>query len=139
MGRNGPVFLKSLRHPRFAPTMWIWSLIGLAYYAACFLGMYRLLKVRPLHWELAFALILVVQASNAAWNYLFFRRRDLRLGFWFFLPYALIVAVLIFVLAIVDFRSAISFGAYGAYLPYAAWFTYQVWQLNPASCRVSPE
>ena len=112
--------------------MWVWSLIGLAYYAACFLGMYRLLRFRPPYWQLACGLIVVVLAGNAAWNYIFFRRRDLRLSFCFLIPYALVVAVLIGTLFLLDARSAIAFAAYGGYLPYAAWFSYRTWKLNPA-------
>jgi tryptophan-rich sensory protein len=132
MGRQGPAFLKSLKQPRWAPKMWVWPLIGLAYYAACFLGMYRMLKLRPPYWQLAVALILTVLAANAAWNHVFFRRHDLRLSFWYGIPYALLVAGLLLLLAIVDAWSAIAFGAYGAYLPYASWFSYQTWKLNPA-------
>jgi len=132
MGRQGPAFLKSLRQPRFAPKLWIWSLIGLAYYAACFFAMYRLLSLRPAHWSLALALILVVLTANAAWNYVFFRLRDLRASFWFLMPYAVVVATLIAVLAGADFYSAIAFAGYGGYLMYAAWFSYQTWKLNSA-------
>jgi tryptophan-rich sensory protein len=131
MGRQGPAFLKSLRQPRFAPKMWVWSLIGLAYYAACFFGIYRMLRMRPPFWRLALGLILVVLTANAAWNYVFFRLRDLRLSFWFGVPYALVVGGLLVVMAIADTRSAIAMGAYGAYLPYATWFSYQTWKLNP--------
>lgn len=110
----------------------MWSLIGLGYYAVCFLSLYRLLSIRPPRWELAAGLVVVVLAANAIWNYLFFRLRDLRLGFWFLLPYALVVAVLLLVLACNDLCSALAFAAYGAYLPYAAWFSYRTWKLNPA-------
>jgi tryptophan-rich sensory protein len=129
MGKDGRRFMDSLKQPRCAPPLWTWSLIGAAYYSICGVAIYRLTsRTAPSLW--AISLVGAVIAANALWNYIYFRRRDLRLVFWYSVVYALLVIALIAVLIPADPVAAAAFGFYAAYLPYALTLFYRTWKLN---------
>lgn len=69
--------------------------------------------------------------ANAAWNFIFFRLQNLRWSLWFYIPYSLFVAVLIYALWPADRVSAILLLVYSAYLPYAFVWSYVILKLNP--------
>lgn len=127
MGKDGSRFMKSLKQPAYAPPGWLWAMIGVAYYAVCFAAIYRLAARRH---GLAVSLVLVVMAANAGWNYVYFRRRDLRLAFWYSVGYAVLVAGSLPVLLQADALAALGFALYAAYLPYALLLFYRTWRLN---------
>jgi tryptophan-rich sensory protein len=124
--------LAEIRQPRWALPLFGWILIGLAYYSACFFVLWRLLGTGLEQTEVtaAFVLLAVIMAANAAFNWFFFRRRDFRTSFWFFVPYAVLVAALIVMLSRIDTPSAAVFVIYAAYLPYALAWSFRVWRLN---------
>ena len=67
---------------------------------------------------------------NAFWNYLCFRRNDLRLSFFFSAAYTA-VAIATFAIAMVaDRTAALFFLPYTLYLAYANAWGYAVWKLN---------
>jgi tryptophan-rich sensory protein len=81
----------------------------------------------------AIALVAVLLAANAAWNWVFFRKRDLWLSFIFFVPYILVALTL--ALALFRARSPLFswYLLYIGYLVYATWWGYGVWRLNRLS------
>ena len=99
----------------------------LCQYAACFFAVYRLSRHGA---RLALALLLVVMAANSFWNYLYFRRRDLRLVFQYSAVYAVVVVFLLVALLRADLPAALPFVLYAAYLPYALVLFYRTWKLN---------
>jgi tryptophan-rich sensory protein len=109
MGKGGRRFMDSLKQPRCTPPLWAWSLIGAAYYLICGIAIYRLTShAAPSLW--AISLVGAVIAANSFWNYIYFRRRDLRLAFWYSVLYALLVIALIAVLIPADPVAAAAFG-----------------------------
>lgn len=130
MGRRGKAYMESLRQPSIAPPFWAWSVIGFAYYAACFVALYRVTARVPADC-LALGLLLVVMVANTFWNYLYFRRHDLRLVFWYSVVYAILVVFLLGILWLTDRVAALGFVVYVAYLPYALTLFYRTWKLNP--------
>ncbi len=71
--------LAELRKPPFAPPLGVWIVIGVFYYAVCFVVLYRLFSVTsdaPFRFT-AILLILLLMVINAAWNWFFFRTRNL--------------------------------------------------------------
>lgn len=78
----------------------------------------------------AFWLLLLLMALNAGWNWLFFRRRNLRAAALFYVPYCAIVAALAIVLFRADRIAGLVFAAYVLYLPYGIAWTYRIWKLN---------
>mgnify|MGYP000129576298 CR=1 FL=1 len=76
------------------------------------------------------ALYFVQLALNAAWNYLFFRARNLRLSFIANIPYVLLALALLSCLLQFDHWAAWSFALYLLYQGYALWWGYRVWKLN---------
>jgi hypothetical protein len=63
--------------------LWAWSIVGVAYYRLFFLVLTSLLGSHPtpVLTSAAFALAAILLGANAAWNWVFFRKRDLRLSF----------------------------------------------------------
>jgi tryptophan-rich sensory protein len=133
MAGNGvKLRLAELRMPKGSPGFAVWIAIGVLYYAICFVVLYRLLAgglARPLA-TAAFALTLLVLVGNAAWNGLFFRRKDLKASFLSFLPYGALVLGWLLCLLRADPWAALALVPYMAYLPYATWWGYRVWRLN---------
>jgi benzodiazapine receptor len=121
-----------LRLPAFSPPFAVWIGIGLGYYAMCFLILWRLLTT-PLAsptGRLALALLGALMLANAAWGFLFFRLRNLRLSFLAFPPYVLLTLALEVALLGVDRLAALILLPYLVYLVYATWWGYRLWRLN---------
>jgi tryptophan-rich sensory protein len=131
-GKDSNAILRSLKQPTWALPAWAWYLVGLAYYGACFLCLYRLSDAPPSTRMrfLGLTLTIVMMSGNVAWNFIFFRRRDLELSFWFFLPYSILILVLLYALSQIDRVSAEIFLIYFLYLPYALAWSYRTWKLN---------
>lgn len=129
---DASAFLKSIKQPRWALPLPAWIAIGLLYYAACFFALTRVLAYgleQPVAAS-AFSTLIVVMAANAAFNWVFFKRRDFRASFYYFFPYAVLVFALIALLGQIDALAAGAFVAYACYLPYALFWSYRVWKLN---------
>jgi translocator protein len=137
-GRGVQRRFAELRLPKFGPRLWAWPILGAAYYVLFFF-LTRSLLDRPAtpYWTpVALALTAALLLANAGWNWIFFRRKDLRLSFLFFAPYLLLALALAPVLFRV--RSPVSrwYLFYLAYLGYAAWWGYSVWRLNRDSSQI---
>src|SRR5262245_40239934 len=119
--------------PPYSPPFSVWLLIGLVYYAICFIVLRHLLAAHSatLLVRVALGLLLLVLLANALWSVLFFRRRDLRASFLAFIPYSVIVAALVVSLSRIYPFGATLFLCYCIYLLYATWWGYRLWLLNP--------
>ena len=124
--------LAALRMPPYSPPFPVWLVIGLVYYAICFVVLRHLLAASSvtLSLRVALALLIVVLVANALWSILFFRRRDLRASFIAFFPYAVVVAALVLSLSRIYPLGAALFMCYCIYLLYAMWWGYRLWLLN---------
>lgn len=130
-GKRSNAIMRSLKQPSWAAPMPIWYLIGLAYYSACFMSLYRVAMIDPGTLRLVtLALVTAVMATNAAWNFIFFRRQDWKLSFWYLMPYSALALTTMYALSRADGLSALFFVVYLFYLPYAFAWTYRVWKLN---------
>jgi len=131
-GRGVKQRFAEFRLPSFSPPLGIWVGIGFFYYLVCFLILHRLLSdglSRRLT-SVAFALMLVVMLFNAAWNYLFFRRRSVRASFVALFPYAALILTLAGLLLGFDPIGAGILLPYLVYLTYVTWWTYRLWRIN---------
>lgn len=121
-----------LRLPPYSPPLRVWIGIGLLYYAACFVVLCRLLSsgfgssLRTVE----FVLLMVLMSVNVLWNYMFFRRKDVRASFLAGLPYGLVALALAAVLFQLDPVASWVFLPYVVYLGYATWWGYRLWRLN---------
>lgn len=124
-----------LRLPKAAPRLWLWAVIGGAYYVLFFFLLRSVLAQPPLSFWNVLSLILIagLLIANAIWNWVFFRKKDVWLSFALFLPYLALAVTLAFVL--LHMRSPLFgwFALYLAYLAYATWWGYRVWKLNRGS------
>jgi tryptophan-rich sensory protein len=126
--------LAQLRMPPYSPPFALWLVIGFLFYAMCFVILRHALStglVSSLQ-VLALVLTVVLLLANAFWSVLFFRWRDLRASFIAFVPYALLVAALVILLARTDPLGAILLSFYCIYLIYATRWGYHLWRLNTA-------
>jgi tryptophan-rich sensory protein len=121
-----------LRLPQGAPPLWVWSVLGAAYYVLFFLVLNSLLASPPTHvWTpVALTLAAVALVANATWNWIFFRKKDLWLSYAFFAPYVTVALALALVLY--RLRSALFawYLLYVLYLVYATWWGRSVYYLN---------
>ena len=120
-----------LRLPSFAPPLWLWTIIGGLYYVLFFFLLRSLLSFSPRAWEAtATALTGSLLLLNGVWNWIFFRRKNLRLSFVFFLPYFALALVLDVILYGMHAPLWPWFALYVVYLLYAAWWAHAMWRLN---------
>jgi len=129
-GRDPMARLKALNQPSWSPPGWLWVLIGIAWYAICFVALVRLLPAWP---DRAFPLILLLKlmALNALANIPAFRMRRLDLAFAFFALYWPVLAALLWFVYPEDRLIFTLFTAYARYQVYAAAWGYQLWRMNP--------
>lgn len=123
--------LAELRKPRFVPPLWGWVLIGVLYYAICFVVLYRLFsagssRVRILAVALTFAVMLI----NALWNWFFFRSRNLAHTVIVSAIYTAVALLLFASLIRVDIVAAAVLAPYIVYLGYANFWGHALWKLN---------
>jgi tryptophan-rich sensory protein len=126
-----------LRLPRFGPPLWAWPIVGLAYYVLFFFLLESLLAgpAVPCWTAVALGLTALLLTANAIWNWLFFRKKDLRISFVFFFPYFLAALTLAAVLVRVDSPLPRWYALYLVYLVYAACWVWRVWRLNDSPVK----
>jgi tryptophan-rich sensory protein len=131
-GGNARQRLAQLRMPPYSPAFALWLVIGFVFYAMCFIILRHLLSTGLVSLSEIFALALtvVLLLANAFWSVLFFRSRDLRASFIVFVPYAVLVATLVILLARTYPLGAILLSFYCIYLIYATRWGYHLWRLN---------
>jgi tryptophan-rich sensory protein len=121
--------LKKLRQPSWSPPGWLWVLIGLCWYAACFAGLIRLLPDWPAS-QLPVLLLVALMVLNAAANIPLFRMRRLDIALAFFVPYWPVLAAFLWIVCPIDPLVCSLFSAYAVYQGYAAAWGHQLWKLN---------
>ena len=131
-GKGARQQLAQLRMPHYSPPFELWLVIGFLFYAMCFVILRHVLSVALVSPSQVFALVLtlVLLLANAFWSMLFFRWRNLRASFVAFVPYAILVAALLIVLAETYPLGAILLSFYCIYLIYATRWGYHLWRLN---------
>src|SRR5882724_12147888 len=124
--------LAQLRMPPYSPPFALWLVIGFLFYAMCFVILRHMLTTGLVSHSQVFALVLtlVLLLANALWSVLFFRWRDLRASFIAFVPYAVLVAALIILLARTYPLGAILLSFFCIYLIYATRRGYHLCRLN---------
>ena len=131
-GRGARQRLAQLQMPRYSPPFTLWLIVGFLFYAMCFLILRHVLSIGLVSASqvLALMLMIVLLLANALWSVLFFRWRDLRVSFIAFVPYAVLVAVLVILLTRTYPLGAILLSFYCIYLIYATRWGYHLWRLN---------
>ena len=120
-----------LRLPRYSPPFWAWIVIGVSYYVMCFSILYRILVSSLTTYKaISLLILLALMFINVAWNWVFFRSRNLFLSYVAFIPYGVLALVLFVVLLRFDRVSAWFVLPYLGYLVYANLWGYKLWRLN---------
>ena len=134
-GRRVRPFFDEVRLPRNSPRLWLWSLIGAAYYLIFGSVLYRLLSHVPASGlaPAALALIGAMMLGNALSNLVIFRARNLRLSAMIGDAYALLDLALVVVVARIDAVAAWALAPYLVYRVYAVWWGHALAELNPSS------
>jgi tryptophan-rich sensory protein len=128
-------FFSSLRFPRYSPALWIWSIIGAAYYALFGFVLYRLLRIDQISSlkSATIALVVGMMTVNAVSNYVIFRARDLRLAFFIGALFPMFDLALFACLLLLDSTAAIFLIPYLVYRIYAVYWGYALWKANPGA------
>jgi tryptophan-rich sensory protein len=130
-GRGVKHRLAQLRQPPHSPPFAVWIAIGLCYYAICFVVLSRLISSMPspLRWT-AFAFMIALLIGNAAWNLVFFRRKNVDASAMVLMAYVAIALAVTILLILVDPMGALVFLPYLIYLAYATWWLQSLRRLN---------
>jgi tryptophan-rich sensory protein len=133
-GTNVKARFAELRQPPRSLPMWAWFIIGFVYYVLFFLTLNSLLGSLPMPgWtSAALALVAVLLGANAIWNWIFFRKKDLRLSVVLSALYILVAIAL--AIALFRLRNPLAgwYLIYVGYLAYSTWWVYSLWRLNTA-------
>lgn len=125
-------FFDSLKLPQHSPPLWLWTIIGGAYYLIfCFI-LYRLLSTRleTATECMALALICVMLVGNGFANYVIFRRRDLRNAWIIGAIFPALDFSLFILMLFIDTLAVYATLPYLAYRGYAVWWGYALYRNN---------
>lgn len=131
-GRDPLTQLRAVRQPRWSAPVWVWVLIGIAWYLICFIALARLMAQWPAS-MVAVLLLAALMLANAAANIFQFRMRRLDLAFFFLFPYWVLLAVFMLAACPLDRVACWLFGGYAVYQLYAAGWGYALWRMNRAT------
>lgn len=130
-GSNVREHFRRIKLPPKSPPMWLWIVIGLAYYGICFTILVRLFaRAGGADRRIAISLLFLLLGANAFWNYLFFRAKNFFACLVFSLGYGVLAVALLLLLAEVDRPSAFVLLPYVVYLVYAGRLQHSIWRLN---------
>ena len=131
-GKGARQRLAQLRIPPYPPPFALWLVIGFLFYAMCLVSLRQALSTGLVSPSQVLALVLTVAVllANAFWSVLFFRWCNLRASFIAFVPYAVLVAALVIMLARTYSLGVILLWFYCIYLIYATRWGYHPWRLN---------
>jgi tryptophan-rich sensory protein len=132
-GRNVRAFFETLRFPRYSAPLWVWSIIGIVYYAIFGFVVFRLLSTTPTS-PLAgatLALIIAMMLGNALTNLVIFRARNLHLSYVIGGVFAGLDLLLIGLVVRLDSVAARALVPYLVYRVYAVWWGRALMKLNP--------
>ena len=126
-------FFGSLRLPRYSAPLWVWSIIGAAYYLLFGLVLYRVLRIDQISSlkSVTVALVVAMMIINALTNYVIFRARDLRLAFFIGALFPMLDLALFACLLALDSTAALLLIPYLLYRMYAVYWGYSLWKANP--------
>lgn len=135
-GRDPMGQLKALKQPSWSPPNWLWVLIGIYWYAACLVGLARLLPGWPAT-RLPVVLLVALMVLNAAANIPLFRLRRLDLALAFFALYWPVLAAFVCLVCPLDTVTFRLFAIYAVYQLYAAAWGWGLWRMNRPMTRFS--
>jgi translocator protein len=131
-GKNVRSFFASLRFPHYSPPLWLWTIVGGAYYLVFFFIIYRLFRLSDYTagWYATLALIIFMMIVNALTNYVIFRARNLYLSFIIGAVFPIMDATLFILLLRLDRTAALVMTPYLLYRVYAVVWGYGLWKAN---------
>src|SRR5215218_2586014 len=131
-GNNVRSFFSTLRFPRYSAPLWVWTIIGGAYYLIFFFITYRLLRLssHPVPWYAALGLTVFMMIVNGLSNYVIFRARNLYLSFVIGAVFPVMDVTLFALLMSLDRTAALAMTPYLIYRVYAVFWGYALWREN---------
>jgi tryptophan-rich sensory protein len=132
-GRNVRSFFGTLRFPRYSAPLWVWSIIGIAYYATFGFVAFRLLSaVSPSFLaRTTLALLGAMMVGNALANLVIFRARNLHLSHLIGCVFAGLDVLLAGCVLSLDRFAGSVLVPYLVYRIYAVWWGRTLARLNP--------
>ena len=132
-GKNVRAFFSTARIPKYSAPLWVWSIIGVLYYAIFGFVLYRLFRVGTggALVRIGIALVVVMTTLNALTNYVIFRARDLRRSFLIGAFFPILDVALFVILLQADSLAALALIPYLLYRVYGVYWGYALWKANP--------
>ena len=132
-GKNVRAFFLTVRIPKYSAPLWVWSIIGVIYYAIFGFVLYRLFRVGAggALVRSGITLVVVMMALNALTNYVIFRARDLHRSFLIGAFFPILDVALFAILLQIDSPAALSLIPYLLYRVYGVYWGYALWKANP--------
>jgi translocator protein len=132
-GKNVRAFFGTIRFPRYSAPLWVWSIIGAAYYAIFGFVVFRLLSAVPASFLARATLTLIVgmMVGNSLANLVIFRARNLHLSYVIGCAFAGLDVLLTICAVRLDGIAASVLVPYLVYRIYAVWWGRELDRLNP--------
>lgn len=127
---------RGLRQPSFGLPLWGWGVVGVVYYCAFAVVLFRLLGAVRAGREgrsrfVPLVATLGIMLGNELWNVVLFGWQDLFLAFAVLWPFALFVVLVAgYVFRTTDRIAGALLGGYAVWLVYDLAWMYGLWQLN---------
>lgn len=132
VGEGLGAWYEALEKPWFLVPLWAFYAVGVLYYLAFAVVLYRIL-VHIEDWRarrICLALVLCVMLSNELWNYFFFGLRSTLAGFLGVALFLVPLSALIFALYKHERLSARLLAPYYLWVLYDLAWTFELWRLN---------
>lgn len=132
-GKNVRAFFKTVRFPRYSAPLWVWSIIGVMYYAIFGFVVFRFLSAVPPSFlaRATLTLIVAMMVGNALANLVIFRARNLHLSYVIGCAFAGLDVLLTICALRLDGIAASVLVPYLVYRIYAVWWGRELARLNP--------
>jgi len=132
-GKNIRAFFQTVRVPRYSAPLWVWSIIGAAYYAVFGFIAFRLLSAVPPSFlaRATLTLLVAMMVANALTNLIIFRARNLPLSYAIGCAFVVLDITLMVCLLRLDEFAASVLIPYLVYRVYAVWWGRALAKLNP--------
>lgn len=132
-GKNVRAFFDTVRFPRYSAPLWVWSIIGVMYYAIFGFVAFRFLSAVPPSFLAGATLVLIVgmMVGNALANLVIFRASNLHLSYVIGCAFAGLDVLLAICALRLDRVAASVLVPYLIYRIYAVWWGRALARLNP--------
>ena len=128
--KDGKQWFESLKQPKASFPFSFWYVVGGLYYLICGVIAYRQFANSDMIFSTPIIILAVIMFFNGATNFILFRYKSLKTFYGILYPFAILFAVLVYLLAQQDILSASFALIYLVWLVYDLYYFFNLWKLN---------